>query len=236
MCKNKATVGVERLTSFSKLAESCLFLCEVSMDWKDKEQVREYKRLHQINWRIENREKYLQQKREWYKNNQEKIKIYRDNNKERKAEWHRKNKQAIRKSRYKYIKNNKEKVFISKKKYMETNPWRKHYSSAQQRCTNHKHIAFSRYGGRGIKFLLTMEEIKRLWFRDKASGMKCATIDRINNDGNYEFNNCQFIERSENVKKRWVERKLQKGEDVDITNEISAAVAVVIDDINVYDE
>jgi len=65
MQKHKATVGVERLTSFSKTAESCLFICEVVMDWKDKEQVKEYYR----KWQRENREKVREATRKWYKKN-----------------------------------------------------------------------------------------------------------------------------------------------------------------------
>ena len=32
--------------------------------------------------------------------------------------------------------------------------------------------------------------------------MKKPSIDRIDNDGNYKFINCQFIDMSENSKKR----------------------------------
>ncbi len=41
-------------------------------------------------------------------------------------------------------------------------------------------------------------EIKELWFRDKAYEMKQPSIDRIDNDDNYIFNNCEFIEKDEN--------------------------------------
>jgi hypothetical protein len=37
-----------------------------------------------------------------------------------------------------------------------------------------------------------------LWFRDKAYLLKEPSIDRINNDGDYCFKNCQFIEKPEN--------------------------------------
>lgn len=82
-------------------------------------------------------------------------------------------------------------------------PWSKHASQSRQRCNNENHVGYKNYGGRGIKCLILVEGVKFLWFRDKAYLMKYPTIDRIDNDGNYTLNNCQFIEKSENVKKRW---------------------------------
>lgn len=42
------------------------------------------------------------------------------------------------------------------------------------------------------------EELKELWFRDKANEMKEPTINRIDNDGHYTFKNCEFIEKGKN--------------------------------------
>lgn len=71
-------------------------------------------------------------------------------------------------------------------------------SNIKDRCNNPNHIGYKWYGGRGIKCLITEEELKFLWFRDKAFEMKKPSIDRINNKGNYELNNCQFLELSKN--------------------------------------
>jgi len=80
-------------------------------------------------------------------------------------------------------------------------PWLISYMCAKDRCNNVNSVSYARYGGRGIKFLLTREEIKKLWFREKASSLKQPSIDKINNDGNYEYSNCQFIEFLENTRK-----------------------------------
>ena len=67
-----------------------------------------------------------------------------------------------------------------------------------QRCYNPRHPRFKDWGGRGIKCLITEEELKELWFRDKAWELKQPSIDRIDNDDNYTFENCRFIEMVKN--------------------------------------
>jgi len=97
---------------------------------------------------------------------------------------------------------------ISMKKFMELNPWMGSFYKINQRCNNKKCKDYYRYGGRGIKNYLTKEEIKFLWFRDKAYEMKQATIDRINNDGHYELSNCRFIENLVNAIKDKILQKI----------------------------
>lgn len=87
---------------------------------------------------------------------------------------------------------------IRHKKY----PWKMTFNNVRTRCNNPKFNDYKDYGGRGIKCLLIEEEVKALWFRDKAYEMKQPSIDRINNDGNYCLENCRFIEQGENSAER----------------------------------
>jgi hypothetical protein len=88
------------------------------------------------------------------------------------------------------------------RKYREDYPWSKYVESAKSRCNNPNKNSYPRYGGRGIKFLMTMDEMKLLWFRDKAFLLKSPSIDRIDNDGNYVLDNCRFIENGENSSRK----------------------------------
>lgn len=72
-----------------------------------------------------------------------------------------------------------------------------------RRCYYKKHKKYHRYGGRGISVCSEWMdfEVFRSWAAK--SWFPKATLDRIDNDGNYEPNNCQWLTASENSKKRW---------------------------------
>lgn len=81
------------------------------------------------------------------------------------------------------------------------------------------------YLRKGIKNFLTLEDLQQLWDRDNAHLLHQPSIDRKNNHGDYEFDNCQFIEKIENTvkNKRKVVIQLSKN------NEIINAFISVID-------
>ena len=85
------------------------------------------------------------------------------------------------------------------KEYFKKYPWRLTLENIKTRCGNTKHQSYEYYGSRGIKCLITEEELKFLWFRDKAYEMDKPSIDREDNDGNYTLKNCRFIELVDNV-------------------------------------
>jgi len=90
---------------------------------------------------------------------------------------------------------------LIRKNQRKKRPWNRIYQNIKARCANPKASHFKNYGGRGIKCLITEEEVKKLWYRDKAYNLKKPSIDRKENNGNYEYSNCQFIELGKNSAK-----------------------------------
>lgn len=92
------------------------------------------------------------------------------------------------------------------------------------RCINPQNAFYKNYGGRGIKvcerwldstsvktkgrtstqgFENFLEDMGSTWFSQ-------ATIDRINNDGDYTPENCQWLTRSDNSRKMHVNNRSQR--------------------------
>lgn len=74
------------------------------------------------------------------------------------------------------------------------------YADAKTRCTNPNKKGYENYGGRGITFKWDnfesfREDMEPSWFRG-------ATIERKNNDGNYEKSNCKWATRSEQARNK----------------------------------
>ncbi len=155
---------------------------------------KDYEKKYYQEYYLENGDYLKKYQQEYYLKNKDKVsernRIYREKNREQIREYSREN----------YSKNKQAKR-DEMKEYFLKNPWLIALYSAKARCTNPNNAKYPRYGGRGIKFLLTKEEIKIIWFRDKAYNLSTASIDRKNNDGNYEYSNCRFIEHSLNSAK-----------------------------------
>lgn len=67
-------------------------------------------------------------------------------------------------------------------------------SKIRKRCKQHPF-----YLRKGIQCHLTYEMLYDLWERDNAEKMDRPSIDRIDPDGHYTFENCRFLELKENI-------------------------------------
>jgi hypothetical protein len=84
------------------------------------------------------------------------------------------------------------------------------FQAAKQRCERPTYENYSRYGGRGIEFHLG-NTYKEFWELMGVEYNRCLkqygpnvklTIERIDNDGHYEVDNCTFIPHADQASNR----------------------------------
>jgi len=113
--------------------------------------------------------------------------------------YHQSHAKNIKQYKKRHYQENLEHINELKEENHNKYPWKRSFYSARSRCNNKNDAKYSTYGARGIKFRMTLDDFETLWYRDKAYEMKKPSIDRKDNDGNYEYANCRFIEFEDNT-------------------------------------
>jgi hypothetical protein len=73
----------------------------------------------------------------------------------------------------------------------------------KQRCNNSNHKQYKDWGGRGISYCKEWELFLNFYNWAMSNGYEEGLqIDRINNDGNYEPNNCRWVTSKVNMNNR----------------------------------
>lgn len=85
------------------------------------------------------------------------------------------------------------------------------WGAMKERCDNPNHIEFFRWGGRGIKICDRWRNFENFLKDMGERPSKEMSLDRIDNDGNYEPSNCRWATKKQQIENRRVRKDVFKG-------------------------
>lgn len=99
------------------------------------------------------------------------------------------------------------------------------WSEMLSRCTNKDHKQFENYGGRGIAVCKRWMDFRN-FLEDMGKAPDGLSIDRINNDGNYEPGNCRWTDAKTQMRNRRNTCRVQIGNEIKTLQEWSDSSGV----------
>lgn len=121
-----------------------------------------------------------------------------------------------------YCCNNKNKRFGNKDRLKHglcESPTYQSWQHMKQRCLNQKNHAYLNYGGRGIKICERWMDFEN-FYEDMKERPEGTSLDRIDNEGDYEPQNCRWATMEEQSQNR-NNNKLSREQIIEIKNLIS---------------
>lgn len=97
--------------------------------------------------------------------------------------------------------------------YKTHTPTYRAWDGMLQRCNNSNNPQYRDYGGRGIAVCDRWQKDFRNFLTDMGEAPRGLSIDRINNNGDYEPGNCRWATRKQQIDNRRISKKYQ-GDDI----------------------
>jgi hypothetical protein len=116
--------------------------------------------------------------------------------------WRQNNREKYVAGQKVWLQNHKEQQKLYKAEAYRRNPLPARYRSMVARCYDPRNSNYHRYGGRGIKVCERWLASMQHFINDMRLPPKGMTLDRINNDGNYEPGNCRWATLSQQALNR----------------------------------
>jgi len=97
---------------------------------------------------------------------------------------------------------------VSKETPYSNHPLYGRWATMKSRCSNPNHKDYKNYGGRGITVCEAWQDSFETFLADMGECPEGLTIDRIDNDGNYEPSNCKWSTYTEQLNNRRAIKRL----------------------------